>query len=177
MGTSVLRVAKVRIVAGDWLKVAAGKLLYLGKGFRVILGEGVSIDIGGGHLFEPWLRCASWRTSEPGAGGRCLHDESCRVMVVESVRIGADALFGSSVQVCEYGHNHKFYRGRGCSELRHVPISIGRRRWLYANAVVTGGCINADLTLVSANSVAMRDLPEEGALYAGAPARLIKRCD
>lgn len=121
MGASALRVARVRIVAGGWLKIASGKLLYLGKGFRVILGEGASIDIGGGHLFEPWLRCASWRASEPGAGGRRLHDEGCRVTAVESVRVGADALFGSSVQVCKYGHDRKFYRGgsaRSCDMCR-----------------------------------------------------------
>lgn len=34
-GASALRVAKMCVVAGNWLKIASGKPLYLGKGARV----------------------------------------------------------------------------------------------------------------------------------------------
>lgn len=102
-------------------------------------------------------------------------NEGCRVTVAESVRIGDDTLFGPNVQV--YDHDHDFNREGVSSELLHAPTSIGRCCWLCANVVVTRGCAIADRSLVSANSVVTRDLLEEGALYAGAPARLIKRYD
>ena len=102
-------------------------------------------------------------------------NEGCRVTAVDSVRVGAGTLFGPNVQI--YDHDHVFDRGGVRSELRHAPVNIGERCWLCANSVVTCGCKVADRTLVSANSVVTRDLPEQSALYAGAPARLIKRYD
>lgn len=56
-----------------------------------------------------------------------------------------------------------------------VRSIIGRRCWLCANVVVTRGCAIADRLLVSANSVVARSLCDEGALYAGSQACLIKR--
>lgn len=150
-GVSAFRVAKVRAAAGSRMKVAPGKPLYLGKGARVALGEGASLVIEDGVYMN----------------------EGCRVTVVESARIGTNTLFGPNVQV--YDHDHEFDKDGVRSELRHAPVSIGRRCWLCANAVVTRGCSIADRSLVSANSVVTRDLAEAGALYAGAPARLIKR--
>ena len=58
-GASALRVAKMRVVAGNWLKIASDKPLYLGKGARVILNEGCrvlvvqSALIGANTLFGP----------------------------------------------------------------------------------------------------------------------------
>lgn len=98
-------------------------------------------------------------------------NQGCRVMMVESTRIGEDMLFGSNVQI--YDHDHEFDRGGVRSELRCAPLSIGR----CANTVVTRGCLIADRSLVSANSVITRDLAEADALCAGAPARPIKRYD
>ena len=174
-GASAFRVAKVRFVAGGRLKIASGKPLYLGKGARVILGEGASLIIGVGVSLSP----ACFVQVDKGAT-LVLEDgvymnEGCRVTVVESARIGAYTLFGPNVQV--YDHDHEFDRGGVRSELLHAPVSIGRHCWLCANAVVTRGCAIADRSLVSANSVVTRDLSREGALYAGAPARLIKRYD
>ena len=102
-------------------------------------------------------------------------NEGCRVTVVESARIGADTLFGPNVQI--YDHDHEFDRRGVSSKLLHAPVSIGHRCWLCANTVVTCGCSIACCSLVSANSVVTRDLNEAGALYAGVPARLIKRYD
>lgn len=38
-------------------------------------------------------------------------NQGCRVMMVESTRIGEDMLFGSNVQI--YDHDHEFDRGGG----------------------------------------------------------------
>lgn len=172
-GVSALRVAKVRAAAGGRMKVAPGKPLYLGKGSRVVLGEGARLTVGSGVYLSPGCVVEVGDGANLAIEDGVYMNEGCRVTVVESARIGADTLFGPNVQV--YDHDHEFDRGGVRSELRHAPVSIGRRCWLCANAVVTRGCSVADHSLVSASSVVTRDLAEIGALYAGAPARLIKR--
>lgn len=169
---SALRVAKVRVVAGGRIKVASGKPLYLGKGARVMLGEGASLDVGTGVYLSPGCVVQIGDRASLVLEDGVYMNEGCRVTVVESAHIGADTLLGPNVQV--YDHDHEFDREGVRSELRHAPISIGARCWLCANVVVTSGCAIAECSLVSANSVVTHDLPEAGALYAGAPARLIK---
>lgn len=174
-GVSALRVAKVRVVAGSRMKVAAGKPLYLGKGARIVLGEGASFTVGSGVYLSPGCVVQVGDGASLELGDGVYMNEGCRVTVVESARIGADTLFGPNVQI--YDHDHEFDQGGVRSELRRAPVSIGRCCWLCANTVVTRGCSIADCSLVSANSVVTRDLVETDALYAGAPARLIKRYD
>lgn len=174
-GASALRVLRVRIVAGNRLKIASGKPLYLGKGTRLILGEGASLSIGAGFYLSPECIVQVNKGATLVLEDGVYMNEGCRVTVVESARIGADTLLGPNVQI--YDHDHEFDRRGVSSKLLHAPVSIGHRCWLCANTVVTRGCTIACCSLVSANSVVTRDLNEAGALYAGAPARLIKRYD
>lgn len=175
-GASALRVAKMCVVAGNWLKIASGKPLYLGKGTRLILGEGASLSIGAGVYLCPECIVQVNKGATLVLEDGVYMNEGCRVTVVESARIGADTLLGPNVQI--YDHDHEFDRRGGVSsKLLHAPVSIGHRCWLCANTVVTRGCTIACCSLVSANSVVTGDLNEAGALYAGAPARLIKRYD
>ncbi len=174
-GASAVRVAKAKAVAGGRLSVASGRPLYLGKGARVRLGKGATCSMGSGVYLSPGC------VIDVADGARLVIEdgvymnEACRVTVVDDVRIGADALFGPNVQV--YDHDHKFDSRGVHSELNSKPSHIGKNCWLCANVVVTRGCSVADRSLVSANSVVTRSLVDEGALYAGAPARLIKRYD
>ncbi len=174
-GASALRVAKVRVVTGNRLKIASGKPLYLGKGARVILGEGASLSIGAGVYLSPECFVQVNKGATLVLEDGVYMNEGCRVTVVESARIGADTLLGPNVQI--YDHDHEFDRRGVSSKLLHAPVSIGHRCWLCANTVVTRGCTIACCSLVSANSVVTRDLNEAGALYAGVPARLLKRYD
>ena len=174
-GASALRVAKVRVVTGNRLKIASGKPLYLGKGARVILGEGASLSIGAGFYLSPECFVQVNKGATLVLEDGVYMNEGCRVTVVESARIGADTLLGPNVQI--YDHDHEFDRRGVSSKLLHAPVSIGHRCLLCANTVVTRGCTIACCSLVSANSVVTRDLNEAGALYAGVPARLIKRYD
>lgn len=148
-GASALRVAKVRVVAGNWLKIGSGKPMYLGKGARVILGEGATLVLEGGVYMN----------------------EGCRVSVVQSALIGANTLFGPNVQI--YDHDHEFDCRGVSSKLTYAPVSIDQHCCLCANAVVKRGSSIACRSLVSDNSVVTYDLTESGALYACAPARLI----
>lgn len=172
-GASALRVARLCIVYGGRLKISLGKPLYIGRGARVILGADATLSVGSGVYLSPGC------VVQVNDGARLMLEdgvymnENCRVTVVESTRIGSDTIFGPNVQV--YDHDHQFDRWGVRSELLHAPVSIGQHCWLCANAVVTRGCAIADRSLISANSVVTHDLPVEGALYCGSPARLIKK--
>lgn len=171
-GASALRVVKTRVAAGERMRVSAGKPLYLGRGARVVLGKDASFSVGSGVYLSPACVVRVGDRAVLEIDDDVYMNEGCRVTVVESVHIGAGTLFGPNVQV--YDHDHGFGREGVRSELRSAPVSIGERCWLCANSVVTCGCSVADCSLVSANSVVTHDLAEEGALYAGAPAKLIK---
>lgn len=106
---SALRVAKVRVVGGNRLKIASGKPLYLGKGARVILGEGASLSIGAGVYLSPECFIQVNKRATLVLEDGVYMNEGCRVTVVESAHIGADTLFGPNVQI--YDHDHEFDRG------------------------------------------------------------------
>ena len=54
------------------------------------------------------------------------------------------------------------------------PVSIGSDCWICANVVICPGAIIGDHIVIAANSVVRGGLTEAG-LYAGAPAKLVKR--
>lgn len=170
-GASALRVARVRIVTGNRFKIASGKPLYLGKGARVILGEGASLSIGAGVYLSPECFVQVNKGATLVLEDGVYMNEGCRVTVVESAHIGAKTLFGPNVQI--YDHDHEFDCRGVSSKLTYAPVSIGQHCCLCANAVVKRGSSIACRPLVSENPVVTCDLTESGALYAGAPARLV----
>lgn len=172
-GASALRVAKLRAVFGRRLKISSGKPLYMGRDARVILGADATLSVGAGVYLSPGCVVQVNDGACLMLGDGVYMNENCRVTVVESTRIGSDTIFGPNVQV--YDHDHRFDREGVRSELLHAPVLIGQHCWLCANALVTRGCTIADCSLISANSVVTHDLPVEGALYGGSPARLIKK--
>jgi acetyltransferase-like isoleucine patch superfamily enzyme len=57
--------------------------------------------------------------------------------------------------------------------MRTAPIHIGDNVWIGAKATITRGVTIGDNAVVGANSVVTGDVPAD-AVYAGAPARLIR---
>jgi acetyltransferase-like isoleucine patch superfamily enzyme len=91
------------------------------------------------------------------------------------IEIGADCLFGSNVGI--YDHEHAFDdASRPIYQQAHraAPITIGSNVWVGSNVMITSGVRIGDRVVVGANSVVTTDL-ESGAVYAGAPARLVRR--
>ncbi len=84
-------------------------------------------------------------------------------------------IFGPNVSI--YDHNHRFTEN-------HVPIqkqgyvdeevNIGSNVWVGANVVITAGSTIGDHVAIGANSVVTSNL-ESDSVYAGIPARLIKK--
>lgn len=56
-----------------------------------------------------------------------------------------------------------------------APIHIGKNVWIGARAIVLSGVRIEDDIIVGAGAVVTKDLLEKGGIYAGNPARLIKK--
>lgn len=170
---SAARVAKVKVATGAKLNIAKGKPLYLGRGAKIILKKGASCEIGAGVYLSTGCVVKVADGAHVVIEDGVFMNDNCRVTVVKDVHIGEGALFGPNVQI--YDHDHIFDQAGVHSELRVCPTGVGKKCWLCSNVVVTRGCSIADRALISANSVVTHDLTEEAALYAGAPACLVKK--
>jgi acetyltransferase-like isoleucine patch superfamily enzyme len=144
-------------------------------------GRGVTIRAFDGGTIEFGANCAVLDYAQVQAeGGRITLGESCLVgrgaviIGVDSIELGAGTMTAEHVTIRDQDHNHG---GSGRLEQQghtSAPIRIGHDVWLAAKVTVTKGVDIADHAVVGANSVVTRSLAERG-VYAGAPARLIKR--
>lgn len=57
-----------------------------------------------------------------------------------------------------------------------MPITIGNRVWMGANALVLGGVTVGDSTVIAAGAVVKEDVPSN-LVYGGYPARVLRNID
>lgn len=95
--------------------------------------------------------------------GNCVIFDYSKVTIGEGTVIGQDCKIITS--------SHDFY-DFDCVVAK--PINIGKNCWLTTNVIVLQGVTIGDKVVVGANSVVTRDLPSN-AVYAGAPAKLIRK--
>lgn len=141
---------------GVTIRAYSGAQLDIGEG-TVIL-EHAQLQVEGGHL---------------KIGRNCLIGRGAVVFCVREIEIGDGTLTAEHVTIRDQDHN---YLGEGRLESKgttSAPIKIGQDVWLGAKVTVTRGVEIAPHAVVGANSVVTRSLPDR-AVYAGAPARLLK---
>jgi acetyltransferase-like isoleucine patch superfamily enzyme len=135
----------VRIVVGDRGSLDAGTQLYLDYGATLLA---VGPTVLGERVY---FGCGSYAD---GLGG---------------LRIGDDARIGPGVKIVAFNHGIPYGEPdtmRG--------ITIGRRVWLGANAVVLDGVTIGDDAIVAAGAVVRSDVPA-GTLVGGVPARVLRK--
>lgn len=103
---------------------------------------------------------------------------------IELIEIGDDCLFGSHVFISDHGHGS--YRGvvasqsdpRSCPPDRplvsHGRVKIGDRCWLGDNVVILQGVEIGAGSIIGANSVVTKDVPQNS-IAVGAPTRVVRR--
>ena len=165
------------------LKVAADKintLFYgffleeLGPGCRIEFGVriegaknvaiGRNVRIGRGTLFISEIKTAKLRI-----GDRVQINRSCHIDHTGGLTIGDDTLISEEAIV--YSHSHGV-------DPRSVPKPIakmiGKNCWIGARAMLLENASTiADNTLVAAGSVVTKPIDDEGAIFAGVPAKRI----
>lgn len=91
----------------------------------------------------------------------------------ELITIGRDALIAEYVTIRDQDHEFESHGPTRLAGMRTAPIHIGDNVWIGAKATITRGVTIGDNAVVGANSVVTGDVPAD-AVYAGAPARLIR---
>lgn len=168
----MLRVAKEWILCFGGLKLHGIKY-YFGRGVRCWVHEQGRLDFGK----KNWL---SDGCSFEAAGG-CLSlgynnffNTNCRVIALESIKIGDNNLFGPNVVIVDHDHAYQNKDELICKQgFNKDGIEIGSDCWICANVVITKGSKIADHIVVAANSVVKGTLEQPGT-YVGCPAKLIK---
>ena len=134
-----------------------------------ILGE-LLAAVGDGTWVEPPFHCDYGRHIELGAG--IYVNFNCVILDCNRVRIGDQAQIAPNVVISAATHPvDAAERCRG-PELA-FPVTIGRRVWIGAGAIIGPGVTIGDDTTIGAGSVVVRDVPA-GVVAAGNPCRVIR---
>lgn len=140
------------------IRVRAGAALHcdgivsLQRGVRIVVDSG-RLEIGHG-------------TNVNGLG--------TKILVADSVTIGADCTFSWDVQILDNDF-HAITVG-GVRRPAVAPIVIGDRVWVGTRVIVLKGVTIGDGAVVAAGAVVTKDVPA-GAVVAGLPAKVVGRAD
>ncbi|GGG29076.1 hypothetical protein GCM10007304_48690 [Rhodococcoides trifolii] len=105
-----------------------------------------------------------------GLGSDCFYGAA------GGITVGTDTIVGNYVSM--HSENHVSERidvPIRTQGVTHVGISIGADCWIGAKATVLDGVVVEDHVIVAAGSVLTAGRYEAGSVYAGVPARLIKK--
>jgi maltose O-acetyltransferase len=124
-----------------------------------------------GNIF-PGLRVyGSMRNLE--IGRRTFLNAECYLEPVGPIRIGEGCQFGPQVMVVT-SHHPTLPDGTVSRVAQARAVVIGDRVWVGARAQILPGVRIADDVVIAAGAVVTRDCEEPG-VYAGVPARLVRR--
>jgi len=114
--------------------------------FGATLGESVFIrhDV---RIMWPWKLCI---------GDYCWLGEGLRIINLEQVTIGNNVCLSQEVMLCTGSHDHR----KADFPYRNGPIYISDGAWISARATVLPGVNVGTCSVVAANEVARRDVPD-----------------
>ncbi|MHB8643781.1 MAG: acyltransferase [Gaiellaceae bacterium] len=149
-------------------------------GFAIGPRVSLTIDEGGtiriGRRVQLREGCEVWALGgDIVIGTNVFFNRNCSLISRGALEIGSDCLFGPNVGI--YDHDHRFDdadRPIWAQAHRVDPVSIGSNVWVGANVVITAGARIGDRAVVGANSVVTGTV-EGGSMYAGVPARHVRR--
>ncbi len=92
------------------------------------------------------------------------------------ITIGNDVTLSPGAIVLASGYDVPTWIATGKKEHLSLETVIGNHVWLCANSTVLGGVkITGEYVIIAAGAVVTTDITESYCLYAGVPARLVKR--
>ena len=127
--------------------------------FGAKIGKGVIVKPGAKITF-PW---------KLEVGDFAWIGEECWIINLDLVRIGNNVCIAQRAMLCTGNHDYS----RSTFDLMTSPIMLEEGAWIAANAWVGPGVTVGSHALLTAGSVATRDL-EPYKIYQGNPARAIK---
>ncbi|PDT55019.1 MULTISPECIES: acyltransferase [Sinorhizobium] len=159
--------------SGHYLKVYCGAVLrrmtitFNGKGNSLVINEGCK------------LRGAMYLRQENSSieVGRDTTFVSARLFAMEgrSIFLGADCMLSTDVTL-RTSDEHSILDESSSRRLNIAAnIRIGSHVWLGDKVTVGKGCSIADGVVVGAHSLVIKDLEQRNSVYAGTPAKLIRK--
>lgn len=138
------------------------------------LGEGVALQYGA-HL-----HCGG-RSWSQGAGhirigARGVISPYCILYGAGGIQIGDDFDCGPGSMIFSSRSRFGLDEYAGAQQHRFAEVTIGAGVIVYAGCIIGPGVTIGDRAVIGAGSVVLDDVPPS-TLYAGAPARLIRRLD
>lgn len=94
----------------------------------------------------------------------------------KEIIIGDEVLIGPNTVIVSGNHtylNGSFRFGKSLSK----PIVINNGVWIGANCTILAGSSIPATSIIGAGSVVSKKIEESGSLYAGSPAKLVKKLD
>jgi len=184
---------RVYIKGWYWKQIITAQATSVGKGLRVgpdecliwKFGDG-QIKIGNDVTFYTPISITASSHLFPKAtveiGDRTRIGRNTAIRAAKSVKIGMDCLIADFVRIYDYnGHQLKPGSYDDIKTLRNrsgVPpeevgeILIGNNVWIGDNAFIQRGVTIGDGSIVAANSVVIKNVPENVVVF-GSPARVI----
>jgi putative colanic acid biosynthesis acetyltransferase WcaF len=137
------------------------------SGFRRVLLRVFGAKVGAGVILKPGVRVKyPWRLS---IGDHSWIGEDCWIDNLGDVVIGANACVSQAVYLCTGNHDWKATH----FDLIVSPITLEDGSWIGARATVLGGVRVHRCAIVTAGSVAARDVPAFE-IHRGNPAQFVR---
>lgn len=110
-------------------------------------------------------------------GNRVHINDNVFINAVGNITVGDYSVLSHGVSLISTMNDVEMWRKKKNDEEIHInkPIIIGKNVWLCANVTVCCGVSIAKDSIVGAGSVVTKSLLEEGCLYAGTPAKKIRK--
>jgi len=146
----------IRLSGERRMSVGSGVFVGAGCWFQVLEGEsdGVALSIGDGSAIAGY----------------------CVLSAAASIRLGRDVALARNVYIADHTHAYddptRPIHAQGITQVKPVEIDDGA--WLGENVVVLPGVRIGRGSVVSANAIVTKDIPDH-ALAIGAPARVVRR--
>jgi tetrahydrodipicolinate N-acetyltransferase len=135
---------------------------------------GASFAVGGRVALQRGLRIVVDSGRLTIGAGTNVNGLGTKILVAESVTIGAGCTFSWDVQVLDNDF-HALTVG-GVQHPAVAPVVIGDRVWVGTRAVILKGVTIGDGAVVAAGAVVTKDVPA-GAVVAGIPAKVVGSAD
>lgn len=148
---------------------------YLGRYAKITTSDTGKIVIGQAIYISDRSDISAHLNGKLEIGNNNFFNTNTTVMCLDEITIGSNNLFAQNVVIVDHNHNYDSMELPICRQgYRLNPVFIGSDCWICANVVICPGAVIGDHIVIAANSVVRGRLTEPG-LYAGAPAKLVKR--
>ena len=162
-------------------KISKPELIHLGD--NVKLGPGsvlrANTEFPGGWMHHPnGEHITQAFKPQIVIGHRVTATGALQVVAFDKVTIEDDVMFATNIFICDALHGYETaqvpFKYQGMTQI--APITIKRGTWIGQNVVIMPGVTVGELSIVGANSVVTKDIPDR-CIAVGAPARVIKTWD